>query len=100
MRQFDARLSSPLRDGRIEFESMATGLLELAVLGSKSDAGACYLLDPNTDEMELAATFMPKDLAMAWRFEKRLDDNREWVATACAEEGQAIQLPPGIRSQP
>ena len=100
MRQFDARLSSPLRDGRIEFKSMAGDLLELAVLGSKSDAGACYLLDPSTNEMELAADFMPKDLAMAWKFEERLDEGRDWVATACAEEGQAIQLPPGIRSQP
>src|SRR4051812_42541432 len=100
MRQFDARLSSPLQDGRVEFESMAADLLELAVLGSKSDAGACYLLDPSTNEMELAAAFMPKDLAMDWKFEKRLGENRRWVATVCAEEGQAIQLPPGIRAQP
>jgi GAF domain-containing protein len=99
MRQFDSRLASPLPDGRIEFESMATDLLALAVDASDSHAGACYLLDPTSGEMELAATYLPQHLGMEWEFEEPPAKEGS-IATACAEVGQAIQLPPGHQSKP
>jgi hypothetical protein len=98
MRLLDGKLSPSLTEGEVDFSEFASDLLELAALGSDSEAGACYLIDPGTQEMTLEASYLPQHLAAKWRFANNLPASGLSVATICAQEGQAIQLPPGLHS--
>jgi GAF domain-containing protein len=100
MRRLDFKLSSSLSEADVDFAKFASGLLEMAVYGSNSEAGACYLIDPASQAMTLQAVYMPQHLRAFWQFAERLPADGGYAALACAGEGQAIQLPPGLLAKP
>lgn len=100
MRRLDFKLSSSLTEADVDFAKFAGGLLEMAVYGSNSEAGACYLIDPASQAMTLQAIYMPQHLRAYWKFARCLPADGGYAALACAGEGQAIQLPPGLLAKP